>query len=144
MDTTEETYWEQEYTGLENQFFKGKDFWRAPTYALTGTPLFSVYQDFSARLPDHPNEHNTVFYLLPGSNDCFELLLLCSHFEHTDSEDLGLLTDFIRSSAARLTKYGNTGLELLDGTAEKIIILFCSPSDEVVSLLQNRGTRRTA
>jgi hypothetical protein len=133
-------YLEQEFTTFEKSRFTGK-FWRTPVSNLKGTPLFKIFQEFSALFPDHPNEFETVFYLLPSSPTEFSILFRCVHFEHSMSEDLPRLAKFIESAARALTSIGYGEVDLLDANSEKLQIRFYSALDEVVTLLKARSSR---
>jgi hypothetical protein len=147
MPTEEEQYWEQEYAEFEDRFFSQKAFWRVPAHALKGTPLFAVFERLCATFPDHPGEHNTVFYLFEHRNispKSYSVLLRCSHFEHTSLDDIRMLVEFLESAAAIITTHSCALLEHLDGCAEKLHLRFYGPRDEIVTLLQSRSSRSTA
>lgn len=142
----EERYWDQEHTRFEEGELRPlktwKTFWRAAAHSLRGSILFPVFERFRSAFPDHPHDYNTVFYLfdhegLPPTR--YIVLLRCTHFEHTSLDDLRALTDFLEYAKGIITINGFAALDTLNG--ETIHLEFTHPSDETITLLQQRATR---
>lgn len=144
MTTEIQKYLEQEYADFEKRHFHGERFWRAPLYTLKGTLLYTLFEEFSQSFPDHPNEHQDVFYLLQSASGDYSILFRCAHFEHASSEDLPSLAKFIDSAATTLTSSRNGNIELLDGNGEQLHIRFYSPHENIVTLLQRHASRAAA
>jgi len=134
-------YLENEFAEFENDYLAGNTFWRAPVNTLIDTPLFGVFQEFVTSFPDHPNFHETVFYLLQTSSDAYSILFRCPHFEHAWSDELPTLAKFIESTAKVLTFSEVGEVELLDGNGEKVHIRFYDPRPHVIEILQARASR---
>ena len=148
MPNDEEEYWEQEYAEFEKSFCSGKVFWRAPAYAIRETALFSLFERLCELFPDHPDDHNTVFYLFDHVNttpQMYSVVLRCSHFEHDRLDDLRSLIEFLEYAGDVITAGGSGSLEpcldLLDATSETLHVVFYEPRDEIVRLLQGRASR---
>jgi len=144
MDSDLQEYLEQEFADFEKGHFHGERFWRVPLYTLRGTLLYTFFDEFSGLFPDHPSEHQDVFYLLQSPSGVYSILFRCAHFEHVGSEDLPALARFIDSVAATLTSSRSGDIELLDGNIEKLHIRFYFPHEHVVTLLQSHATRTPA
>jgi hypothetical protein len=149
MATDIEQYWEQEYLEFESVWCHNKTFWRSPAHLLIGTPLFSLFERFCDAFSDHPDDHNTVFYLFESSTPShriYSILFHCSNFEHGSSNDLRALTEFLDFAAGIISTGQDSGwrVQLLDGCGEKLIVTFYELRDEIVSILQQRCSRRSA
>lgn len=141
MTSELQEYLENEYGKFESTYLRGCHFWRVPVYALMDPPFHAIFQEFSSTFPDHPNEHNTVFYLIQSaSNDC-SILFHCSHFEHTFSDELPALANFVESTARIVASSQGGHIELLDGYGEKLIIRFYGAEDHIAALLRACATR---
>jgi hypothetical protein len=134
-------YLENEFADFEKAHFAGERFWRAPVNTLVDTPLFEVYQNFSKLFPDHPNDYDTVFYLLQRASGEYSILFRCAHFEHAWSDELRTLAKFIHATAKLLTGSDGGMVELLDGNSEKLHIRLYDPQPHIVSILQTRASR---
>ena len=141
---TEEQYIEREYADYEDTSLRDDVFWRVPAYALAGTPLFAVFELLCKKFPDHPNDHNTVFYLFDHfgvSPTHYSVLLRCSHFEHSSLEDVCELGDFLSQAARCIADGESADVELLDGCGERLHVRFYFPREDMVRVLQERATR---
>ena|ERR1051325_5288536 len=134
-------YLENEFAEFENDYLAGNIFWRAPVNTLVDTPLFELFQEFVALFPDHPNFHETVFYLLQSGSGAYSILFRCPHFEHAWSDELPTLAKFIESTAKVLTSTECGEVELLDGNSEKLHIRFYDPRPHVIEILKARASR---
>ena len=137
-------YLEKEYSDFEERYLRGQCFWRAPASVLRDTILYSVFEQLCASFPDHPSEHNTVFYLVSSSGS-HSVLLACTHFEHASLADVRGLMDLLERVAPSIVRDGSielVALELLDNIAEKLHVRFHDPVHGIVSLLQQHATRR--
>ena len=140
-------YLEQEYSEFEAAHFQGERFWRAPVSELKGTVLFPVFEQLCASFPDHPSEHNTLFYLVESASGAQSVLLVCTHFEHASIEDVRGLVDLFEQHAAFIVRDGSTeliALELLDHSGEELRVRFYEPVPEVACSLQEHATRASA
>jgi len=140
-------YLEQEYSEFEETHFPGERFWRAPVSVLKDTVLFSLFEQLCASFPDHPSEHNTLFYLLESPSGSQSVLLVCTHFEHGSLAEVKELMDLFERRAACIVSDGlieSIALELLDHSGEKLHIRFYDPLPDIVTLLQQHATRRPA
>jgi hypothetical protein len=147
MNSELQEYLEQEYSDFEGSNLGDQRFWRAPVSALRGTALFSLFDKLCASFPDHPSEHNTVFYLTESASGTYSVLLTCTHFEHAALEDVRGLMDFLQQAASPIVRDGSIdliALELLDSSAEKLHVRFYEPVQDIVTLLQQHATRRSA
>jgi len=147
MPTDEEQHWEQEYAEFEECLAHSRPFWRTPAHLLRGTSMFSVFERLCTMFPDHPHDHNTVFYLFehPGvSPRMYSVVLRCSHFEHDSADDVRALTEFLAFASASISTGASPHLELLDGCRETLHIRFYSPREEIVTLLQNKSSQTAA
>ena len=94
--------------------------------------------------PDHPHDHNTVFYLFDHvhvSPRMYSVLIRCSHFEHDSLDDLRALVDFLDFARRLIAPEGPVSLESL-GKGEEVRIRFYEPVTDVVAELQKRQTRK--
>ena len=131
---------EEQYSDFEREHLPHQRFWRAPVWAVTNTPLFPVFQRFQTLFPDHPDEHNTLFYILEGPRDGgYTALLVCRHFEHCALDDVRELADFL-DEAGRVVEH-NTCILLDYLGGETLIARFSEASDKIVSLIQSHATR---
>jgi len=144
MTTEPQEYLEREYADFEKRRFHGERFWRAPLYTLRGTVLYTLFEQFSEFFPDHPNEHEDVFYLVQSSSGDYSILFRCAHFEHASLEDLPTLAKFIDSAATMLTSSGSGHIELLDGNGEQLQIRLYSPHEHIITLIQRHASRTAA
>ncbi|NOS71511.1 MAG: hypothetical protein HOP33_16490 [Verrucomicrobia bacterium] len=147
MPATEDQYWEQEYVDFERSICIEHAFWRAPAHLLQGTPLFAVFERLCVTFPDHPDDHNTVFYLFDHTSvtpKMCSVLLRCSHFEHSSLNDLRALTEFLEFAADIITTDRCALVELLDGCTEKLHVRFHGPRDEIISILRKHASRKAA
>jgi hypothetical protein len=139
-----QNYLEQTHAEFEAARFHGERFWRAPVCALKGTLPYSVFEQFSELLPDHPSDLRDVYYLFQSASGDYSILFRCAHFEHAWSEDLPTLAKFIDSAATALTSFGSGHVELLDGNGEQLHIRFFSPHEHIITLLQSLASRTAA
>ena len=147
MTSELQEYLEQEYSDFEARYLRGERFWRAPVSALSGTILFSLFEQLCTSFPDHPSEHNTVFYLIESSSGNHSVLLACTHFEDSSLADVRGLMDLFERAAPSIVRDGSIeliALELLDHVGEKLHVRFYDPVDDIVSLLQQHATRKPA
>src|ERR1043166_4852745 len=94
MSSELQEYLEQAHAEFEAAHFRGERFWRVPVCALKGTVPYSVFEQFSELLPDHPSDLRDVYYLLQSASGEYSVLFRCAHFEHTSSEELPALAKF--------------------------------------------------
>ncbi len=140
MSTEEQEYWEREYAEYEKAALRDEVFWRVPAYALQGSPLFSAFERFTQAFPDHPNDHNTVFYLLDHvrvSPRHYSVRFRCAHFEHDSLEDLRELTLYLTQAAGLISGTESATVELC---GEQLQVHFHFPNEGTVQLLQERAT----
>ena len=145
MTFEQQEYLEREYSEFEKRCLSDQRFWRAPVFALTGTTLFGLFEQFSSSFPDHPSEYNTLFYLNQTERGDYSILLVCTHFEHTSLTDVRALMDLLERAARSIVRDGSSeliALELLDLPREELRIRFYDPLNDIVSLLQQHATRR--
>ena len=147
METELQEYLENEYAEFEQRYLQGQRFWRVPVSALHDTSLFAFFEQFCALFPDHPSEHNTLFYLLEHSTIGHSVLFTCTHFEHGSLDEVRALMGLLERFASVFVRDGNVeliGLELLDDYGEKLRIRFHDVNRDIVALLQQHSTRSAA
>jgi len=141
-----ERYWAEEHTSFEESSLRPcktwERFWRATANSLRETFLFPVFERFCSAFPDHPHDYNTVFYLFDhgvSSSTRYDVLMRCTHFEHTSLDDLRALADFLEFAKGVITADGFAHLDMFNG--ETLHLQFSHPNDETIILLQQRATR---
>ncbi len=147
MTSELQEYLEREYSEFEKRYFHDGRFWRAPVSALGGTVLFSLFEQFCASFPDHPSEHNTVFYLIESGSGSYSVLLVCTHFEDASLADVRRLMDLFERAAPAIVRDGSIeliALELLDHPGEELRVRFYDPISDIIGLLQQHATRKAA
>jgi|GEM_PF-4752112 len=103
--------------------------------------LFKIFKEL---LPDHPDEENTWLVFLDKGYNLYDVLFVCSHFEHDNYEDLPRIATVMDMLAYELVVSSEqTHLELLDGIWEKLIIcIYGVHEDTVRSILKGRKRKR--
>src|SRR5438445_9286315 len=139
MTSSTGEYLEQQYSDFERSHLSDEHFWGAPVSKLTTTSLFSAFQQFRTLFPDHPDEDNTLFYILRGPrSDGYTALLVCLHFEHCSLDDVRALVGFLEGVATIVEHETSTLIDFLGG--ETLVARFCEPAERIVTLIQQHAT----
>src|SRR5262245_51436161 len=140
----EQEYWEERYSEFERRVLRNRVLWRAPAHRLRGTALFSVFERLCAEFPDHPDGHNTVFYLINEVGQTpttYSVLLRCDHFEHTALDDIRTLAEFLAEASDTISSDKLAGIDVLNDYEEELQLRFYSPRDEIIAILQSCSSR---
>jgi hypothetical protein len=134
------------FSRFEDEYFHRVSYWRAPLASLRDTPLAELFATFVQLFPDHPGEHNTVFYAVKldqreGDTPMSEkVLFVCHHFEHHFAPDITNLSVFLETFRKALGDEAETcGINILDCFAELLVLECYTPSKEVVALIKEQA-----
>ena len=107
-------------------------------------PLFSFYDTINeivTYFPDHADYENVRLILIFRGDDShfpYSFLLTCSHFEHSSTHEITLLSYFMQE-IQRHTRGHNCYLNLLHDHAEKLIIETFELNKDIIEELLKIG-----